>query len=98
MAQDEEESPLLPTPPPPPPLPPLPPFSSLTLLSHNLIFSMPQRASCRMSGVVERYMWLRFGLKASKGGDVRKLTGVKIGSKKFRNCRGKAPPQKKQQI
>lgn len=74
---------------PPPPPPPLPPFSSFTLLSHNLIFSMPHRASDNISGVVERnIIWLRFGLNASSGGDVRKLTGVKIGSSEFRSYWG----------
>jgi len=72
-----------------PPPPPLSPFSSFTLLSHNLIFSMPHRASDNISGVVERnIIWLRFGLNASNGGDVRKFTGVNIGSSELRNCFG----------
>lgn len=71
------------------------PFSSFTLLSHNLIFSMPHLASDNISGVVERnIIWLRFGLNASNGGDVRKFTGVNIGSNELRNYKA-IPPKKK---
>lgn len=70
------------------------PFSSFTLLSHNLIFSMPHLASDNISGVVERnIIWLRFGLNASNGGDVRKFTGVNMGSNELRNYKA-IPPKK----
>lgn len=49
---------------------------------------MPHLASDNISGVVERnIIWLRFGLNASNGGDVRKFTGVNIGSSELRNCK-----------
>lgn len=47
---------------------------------------MPHLASDNISGVVERnIIWLRFGLNASNGGDVRKFTGVNMGSNELRN-------------
>lgn len=59
----------------------------LLLLSQEiLILSMPRLVSVRISGVVARNkLWLRFGFRASKGGDVRKLTGgAGTGSSRFR--------------
>lgn len=61
-------------------------------LSHEiLILSIPRPLSVRMSGVVERWciniIWPRFGLSASSGGDVRKLTtGAGTCSSKLRTC------------